>query len=58
MSGKKINKRTFFKSLGILAIAGFIFPWLKGKKDAQLDRSYPLAAKKDPNSVQRTRHLV
>lgn len=58
MSFRKINKRTFFKTLGVLAILGIVFPWFNKRKDSQLERDYPLDAHKDPNAIERPKGLI
>lgn len=49
MSSRSINKRTFLKSIGILALLGVIAPWLK---KIMMD-DYPVNVRKEPNAIPR-----
>lgn len=57
MFSASISKRTFFKSLGLLAVLGMIAPWFKKAKiDAAED--FPLEVRKEPNAVARGGNLL
>lgn len=58
MGERKLTKRSFFKSLGALAVLGMLFPWLKKSDNASFSRDYPLAAQKDPNAIPRPSDLA
>lgn len=53
MCSLKISKRSFIKSVGLLAILGMVAPWLKRGKDVGLMRDYPMDASKEPKAVAR-----
>lgn len=57
MCSSSISKRTFFKSLGLLAILGMIAPWFR-KSELELEDALPIEVRKDPNAVSRTRNLL
>ncbi len=52
MCSTSISKRTFFKSLGCLAILGMIAPWFK-KSALGVVEEFPVEVRKEPNAVAR-----
>lgn len=57
MRNKKIAKRDFLKSVGLLAIVGVLFPWFKKPKNTECKRVYPMEARKSPYSVPRPKNF-
>lgn len=52
MCSSSISKRTFFKSLGCLAILGMIATWFK-KPVLGAEEEFPVKVQKEPNAVAR-----
>lgn len=49
MNSRSMTKRTFLKSIGLLALLGMIAHWFKGFKN----NAYPINVHKDPNAIPR-----
>jgi hypothetical protein len=57
MYSASISKRTFFKSLGLLAILGMIAPWFR-KSEIDIEDSFPVEVRKEPKAISRTRNSL
>lgn len=57
MCSASISKRTFFKSLGCLAILGMIAPWFK-RASVNSAEELPMEVHKEPNAVARANNLL
>lgn len=54
MGQRKLTRKSFFKSVGALVLAGFAFPWLKKSGQSSVVEDLPLVVEKDPKAVQRS----